>query len=800
MICFRRIHLIGSVVVVTMSSAVIVDSCMAQSFWMQSIPAWTSQQMSEPQARAVAPPSKTPQFRRLPATSSGFRLTGEEANITMPVYLTAKQAAGKSRFRLTSVTSVSVTPETGTVSVSFNGVKVKSLPVGPPYSSRAIEFDIPDGMLSAGWNAVGIAAHQRHRVDCSVAATSELWTRIDSANTGVLFAETNSGVADLGDLAGISPRADGAVQINIVLDDKRKLTPQTVERLGRALPRLALMGRFTQTIVGFGGADEAGLDLVLGTTSEIAGTPDIASLARASGPFVGMLAGNATRNPVVVITGATDLDLDGAIDQLTATESLGAPEGLLALTRTTGHPVGADGQSFSFSRVGVADQDVTGRAARATFNVILPSDFLPADYGRVSIDLAGGYAAGLSPDAQVIVAINGRSAGSVRLSAANGDTFRHKRMFLPLSAFQPGLNAVDIRVDAPDASDSACDTASPDVPRTRFWLSGSTRMSFPPLARIGRLPDLAMTASAGFPYARPDGKLTLVVPTPDRATISAALTLLTQMGVAAGRALPFSFALQPPPEANGDVLIVAAARGLDPMRMREAQLDPDSVKQAWSDIVDGSTASAASVVRATVRRRATQGDMPETCIVPLRDIAKASANGTAISRDITGSFGASGFDYRQLLQSRVVAPIKAILNMTERQLPGNFPMNFGGASLLVAQAPREKDANSVLTIVTGASAALLNSSVGCLVGPRVWSRMSGRLSALDASTGEMTVQPAESVHYISSGAFSLRNERLVIAGLFSLSPGLFALIALLLVGPLALTTHFLVRKLGRANG
>ena len=67
---------------------------------------------------------------------------------------------------------------------------------------------------------------------------------------------------------------------------------------------------------------------------------------------------------------------------------------------------------------------------------------------------------------------------------------------------------------------------------------------FPSLARVGRLPDLAMTSSGAFPFAGTGGRMTLVVPTPDRATLGAALTVMARLGVAAGRQIPFSFATE----------------------------------------------------------------------------------------------------------------------------------------------------------------------------------------------------------------------------------------------------------------
>src|SRR5271169_1398297 len=94
-------------------------------------------------------------------------------------------------------------------------------------------------------------------------------------------------------------------------------------------------------------------------------------------------------------------------------------------------------------------------------------------------------------------------------------------------------------------------------PMRRVWLNAATKVVFPSLARVGRLPDLAMTASGGFPFAGTAGKMTLVVPTPDRATLGAALTVVARLGIAAGRQIPFSFVTNQAAEKAGHVLVVA---------------------------------------------------------------------------------------------------------------------------------------------------------------------------------------------------------------------------------------------------
>jgi Bacterial cellulose synthase subunit len=128
-----------------------------------------------------------------------------------PVYVTGRQVDARARFRLGMPSSVSVLPESATLTVSVNGADVKAVPVGVAYGLRVTEFDIPAGLLRPGWNAVGIAAHHRHRVDCSVGAADELWTRVDPAETGFMFADAAAGFPDLADIAAIRPRPDGDV-------------------------------------------------------------------------------------------------------------------------------------------------------------------------------------------------------------------------------------------------------------------------------------------------------------------------------------------------------------------------------------------------------------------------------------------------------------------------------------------------------------------------------------------------------------------------------------------------------------
>jgi cellulose synthase operon protein B len=149
-----------------------------------------------------------------------------------------------------------------------------------------------------------------------VGAADELWTRVDPAETGFMFADAATGFPDLADIAAIGPRPDGAVPINIRIDSKHLLRSEDVERLGRAVQGVVLAGRFAQAAVEFEDFGDDGVDLVLGTVADIAGTIDQATIDSVAGPTIAIVPGVRSRRPIVVVTGRSDAELDTAIAKL----------------------------------------------------------------------------------------------------------------------------------------------------------------------------------------------------------------------------------------------------------------------------------------------------------------------------------------------------------------------------------------------------------------------------------------------------------------------------------------------------
>lgn len=77
--------------------------------------------------------------------------------------------------------------------------------------------------------------------------------------------------------------------------------------------------------------------------------------------------------------------------------------------------------------------------------------------------------------------------------------FKDKTLPLPLGDFfGRASNRVEIQAQLPTAEDAACDPLAAIANNKRFLLLDPTAIRIPQLARIGRMPDLAVTASGGF--------------------------------------------------------------------------------------------------------------------------------------------------------------------------------------------------------------------------------------------------------------------------------------------------------------
>ncbi|WP_246733014.1 cellulose biosynthesis cyclic di-GMP-binding regulatory protein BcsB [Methylobacterium sp. BTF04] len=792
---------------------------------------------SGPRAAIPADPLRQPVLttsapaRRLPATTGGFRLEGEEDALRFPVYVTEAQSRGRPRLRVSYLSAISVAPEASELVASVNGIVVGRTRIQAPGAVKVVEFELPEGSLKLGYNAIDLSASQRHRVDCSLDATYELWTQIDPSRSGLVVPPVAAGGIELKDLAALEPDDSGALPVRVVVNDKPSLP--RLERIFHAVEAIGLVGRIARPIVEFGPLmpGRAGINLLVGTASELRGSPDLESIGPVTGPKLAMLPPREDRAPTLVVSGTSYDEVEAAIAILArGTEPYGTSRGLKAAALLRGVAV-TSGDRVPLQSLGVSTREFSGRLLRTSFDVHLPADFLPADYGKVMLNLAGAYASGLAPEARILVDLNGRNAASVPLPQTRGEVFENNTIPLPLSLWRPGLNRVDIAAQVPVPADATCGLGGPDLKRERFLFLDRTSLSIPNLARTAKVPDLAATTSGAVPFVEGRRRPRIVLPTLDRDTVAAGAMMAARLASAAGRMIDFELANETQ-SGTGATLIVAPVRSLAPASLSGLGLDPDQVRRIWEARAETSRASgqSGSVPAPTLDRM--RRNVPPRCSLP--DLTLRVA-GPVPPRAASSSSPADGrpavtratFDgdlatkWDETLRTRHPL-VEAAGDMVERAsstfrdllgesrgwLDSGEPVKSlnvpPSASLVLAQGflstqGANDSFDDTTTLVTAPNAILLKASVACLIDPEVWSKVGGRFAFLNAADGRLDTIEPDSVRLIATQDRSVSNLRLVAAGWLSMNPIFYVALALGLALCLGLSTTVMVRNVGRRN-
>lgn len=798
-------------------------------------------------------------LRHLTNNIQGFRLAGEIASSEWPVYITAAQARQRIKFRVGYLSAISVMPEASYLTLVVNDTIVGRSNIRATHSVRTLEFEIPPNLLQAGFNSIRLTAEQRHRVDCSLQATYELWTQIDPSQTGLLLPRSE-GVTSIAELPALSPDAQGALPIRAVVPGRTNLA--NIERIMRVVQMISLVGRFEQPVVDIGAlaAGEYGVNLVVGPAPDLAGLLEPGALGAVVAPSIFVLPARTDRRTTIVVTGASDGQVSEALAQFEVqAQAVGATAGLRAAAAFPGLRM-EGGQRVKLRDLGVASEEFSGRLFRAAFNVILPPDFYPADYGRAIVDLAGGYAPGLTTEAQIVVSVNGRNAVSLKLPKSAGDVFTKNPIPLPLGAMRPGLNRVEIEAQVPIAKDSACDPLAAISGSKRFLLLDSTEIELPRIARIARMPDLAVTSTGAFPFVGGGGmRPKILAPAPDRETIGAAATIAAHMAIMAGRPIDFELTGVAPQRGSGSVLVVGGANMLDPSLLKAAGIDPQELQKAWAGRLSPTAKppkdEALSRYEFAARNRLVlERNFPAACRMAKPPGGFEHAANTAWRRtDSTATASIKQTQMRALFDSNAPrgvdrTPIGALQvngqasgalydewnsKVRTQGAIGAYVHNayssardwassraravvswFGAtivaspaeptitqrASLVVAQNMLGDSADDVWTLIAAPNSAELAESVPCLVDPRVWRQIAGRLSILDASEGSVVSAPATAQRLIVTQPLTVENSRLIVAGWLSLNSQVYVAAALAVALLLALTTSLFIRSVGRRIG
>ncbi|WP_426237190.1 cellulose biosynthesis cyclic di-GMP-binding regulatory protein BcsB [Pararhizobium sp. DWP1-1-3] len=662
-----------------------------------------------------------------------YHLSGEDAVARLSFNLASDQAASGGQLALAYRNAVSVLPDTSVMDVEVNGRSAGTLRIASPNGFKSEALTIGAGLLKPGRNQVVLRARQYHRVDCSLEATYELWSELDPSQSGFV-AGSHHGFRTFADLLTVARTDANVTDIRLVLPQAA-----TAEMLNDAAPALQTLALFMNredlaVTVGEKPGTGPGIDLYVSTDKTGAQARDADGRPAPYGLSV-RDAGNGGR-AAVSLRGATRADMSSQLLQAIQgplKESLDSG----IFSRQSGAIIADASTSYTLSDAGYETRVFSGRLSRTGFNMVMPADFYPADYATIGLKLSAATSPGLKRAAQFLVRVNDRVVTSYPFRNTAGEQFDGKLIELPLRAFRPGNNKVELLAELPVEADETCAPEARDDTRPRFILLKDTRIEIPALARIGRLPDIGALAGTAYPYA--DGRpFDIFIERPDAQSAGAALTMLSRLALAARNPLNANIRLGAAnPAGDRNALVISTQNAF-------AELG-SAGKSAFP--VDGFQPIAVSIADVDPIRTATIGgnvfaasparnnDDDSTALLDaFRKSTTRPQDTLSVTSKLQEWFSGAGGRFGKWLNYQDGSGTTAMLR------PGH--------SLLTLTQTPSPSGEAVWTVVHAGSPADIALGVRRLVEPAVWQGLSGGSAEIETASLAVNTVPAGS-HFIA---------------------------------------------------
>lgn len=738
-------------------------------------------------------------FRPFSASREDLTLRGEFATAERAVFLSPNDALRANAFRIGFNNAVSNLPDVSRLAVRINDQLVGDVSLTAGAVMGEATFAVPPGVLVPGYNSVRFSASQRHRVDCSINATYELWTEIVPAQTGFMNISPVPQIRRAMDLPMLAGIAAGRTPIRIRLPhDAGGAIYDQAQRVANAL---ILVGGIMQPSIevapepGIG----PGIDLIIGSGVS-------AAAGQRLEPDMGLyVAQDANSERVVLSIPSSETEANGIIQRLErmAAQNLrpGSRAGQRAMANMVGRRVGS-GSSLSFAELGMESRAFDGHLLQASTRIVLPPDFFPAPYGSARLQLSSAYAGDDTPGRRITISVNDQIASTVPIAKPGQGGRDDRSIELPLQIFKPGLNVITVEANLSDTA-AACDATVSHSSGARFVIGPASKITFDQLARVASYPNLSATLGHGFPYS--DGRAPMVVGVSarDPAFLDGAMTVIGRMVASAQMPIPTAFRFGP--------LSPGADTGMFFGSPSEAPYQPEELGRP------GVTPPAAPVVGSAAPRTRLASAAGEAGYQNDASWLAANANQSEQPPALDG-FGGDKLDFGGTLSSLKrlaggdLSDLTAWLQdfgLVEKPRDASAAEAFdeSGVALIIRQTVQRDpgasnlrgffDSNArpiVQTAILAADPSKFAELIEKATGDSIWSRFAGDSARVRLEDWGPHNRFSQQRIYAASGDMSPGNMRLVAAGWLSLNQGYYLMILTWLVVLLAVTTSIALKS------
>lgn len=708
-------------------------------------------------------------------SADAYTLSGEDDVATFTFELDGPQVSAGGTLNLAYVNAVSVLPDTAKMDVEVNGRDAGGFAIASPNGTLTEKIAIASDHLKAGRNVVRVRARQHHRVDCSLDATYELWTKLDPAQSGFASA-VPSAFADFDSLLAVRRNAAHRTDVRIVVPGA--LSAEALNEVAPVLQSLILFLNRDDVSVSVDDKPGTGPGIDLVMAMDRSGSATLAKYGLSAAPRgLSVQAGATADRAAVVLRAANIGDINAAVlSAVKGPMADGLKSGIFQKGR--GAITVDAGERRTLKEAGYETRVFSGRLSRTDVTVEMPADFYPAEYATLDLRLHAATSPGLDQTAQLLVRVNDKVVKSYPFRDREGEQFEGKRIELPLRAFRPGTNRVELLAELPTAADAACRPEERDDGKPRFILLDTTAIEVPALARIGRLPDLAALAGKAYPYG--GGKpFDLVIDRADNQSVAAGLTMLSRLALSARAPLTAKIAIGTPSDNTGrDALVVSSQNDFAELGTSGKAAFPsaDDISASVADLMKPDP-----VTTAAVSDSATGNDTA--------DLLQAFHNSTAAEVDEL-SFGSRA----QLWFSAASQNFGRWLSYEGEGAARVAP--HGEGSLVTLSQMRSPDGRATWTVVRANSPRDVDAGVQRLVEPAVWRDLQGGTATIETASLSLVSLPAADRYVADLADRSPGNLRRVAAAWFSDNFQIYVMLVLACLGVFAVWLGLTVPRKG----
>lgn len=571
-----------------------------------------------PAAPATAAPSRTTApkmstakvpLRQLIGPTEPVYLMNSTSTYTIFLPLSPRYDVKSCKLSLRFTNSIALLSERSTIRIVFNDRVIGQFYLKRDDPNRLEEIEIPVRFLELGSNRLQFVVAQHYTLECEDPAAPELWTQIlpDESYIEASFAwnPIQPRLSMLGDL--VDQKLWEKYQFHICMPGQGQYSDNQLSWGSTVTQGVALGLGFRPLEVTTGTSLLAGTDnIVIGPMSELTQFLTATEIGSINGPFIGIkpLPGDATRF-LLVISGRNPEDVGQAAyafslinfplpnSQFAQVDTMSLPDKPFWVRNAPLHDPGI----YAFSQLGLEkDASIQGwNTGTVQLETYMPGDISNEDGSNIELRLHFSYGAAFRSDSVLNMFVNGQFQTAIRLDDARGASHYDHRIYLPVKAFQPGRNVVEISPKMVPSVTDHCEM----VQTSNLWftLYRGSEFVVPSLLRKARLPSLGLLSQTSFPFsAAPNGSdLAVFIGSNDITTISAAWTLLGKMAQISGSVFARAEISTALPRSEKNLILVGATPTLPDEALATSPVSPKELSR-MRYVVSTSPQPAASAV------------------------------------------------------------------------------------------------------------------------------------------------------------------------------------------------------------